>query len=913
MHSSTIVRQLRVESAPHAHPDAIVRGDRWRLTVLADGLIRAEWSEEGRFEDRATTFAIRREMAVPEFRVIDGGDEVEIVTSRFHLRYDRGPFTPHGLSVRPLGVGRGLAEWRFGDGGDLGGTARTLDTADGRIPVQGGVVSRAGVAAIDDSTSFVFTDEGWVAPRPRGGRDLYIFAYGHDYPAALRALYSVSGSQPVVPRWALGNWWSRYHRYTSGTYLELLDRFEAEGVRFSVAVLDMDWHRVDSVPPEHGSGWTGYSWERELFPDPEAFLAELHRRALRVTLNLHPADGVRSFEDGYAAMFEALASDRLLGDPIPFQITDPAFLDAYLRVLHHPLEAQGVDFWWMDWQQGENSHLAGIDPLWLLNHFHYLDSGRDGRRPLLLSRYAGPGSHRYPVGFSGDTIISWESLAFQPEFTATAANIGYGWWSHDIGGHLLGARDDELMVRWVQLGVYSPILRLHSSDNPFLAKEPWAYPAESRSAIVDALRERVRLVPYLHTMNHRANAEGVPLIVPLYHAWPECAESYEVPTQFLFGSELLVAPITSPRDPVTLMGSVTAWLPPGTWTDIHTGVVMQGDRSSELHRRGDSIPVLLRAGGIVPLAGREETDAASNPHRLDVLIAVGADGEFTLLEDDGGVDSATARTPIRWSQENGKLTIGPTQGDTSAVPRVRTWTVTFLGLGPDDVPGAENTSRGATVAVVGESGSPLTVTTTPDPRSCTRARVRATPACSTSSMPRNTATRTRNGPGGSQCRGVPPRRSSPNCTRCGCRRRSSAPSLNSCRPVDGARAPRPSRSGARAEGGFPYDHPRRAPLDGNRRAGGLHHREDARRYVGGGCPKIQSHGRQRREDQLSERQVVDTDDREVLRHAHAQAAARFEDGDRLEVSVRRHRRDARRGPRPGLDRALPVNRVEIDC
>ena len=168
--------------------------------------------------------------------------------------------------------------------------------------------------------------------------------------------------------------------------------------------------------------------------------------------------------------------------PITFDITDPAFVEAYLGILHRRLEDQGVDFWWIDWQSGPHSRVPGIDPLWMLNHFHFLDSGRDGRRPLVLSRYAGPGSHRYPVGFSGDTVISWESLDFQPEFTATASNIGYGWWSHDIGGHFGGVRDDELTTRWVQYGVFSPILRLHSSNNPFLVKEPWAFGAEARAA-----------------------------------------------------------------------------------------------------------------------------------------------------------------------------------------------------------------------------------------------------------------------------------------------------------------------------------------------------------------------------------------------------------------------------------------------
>ena len=678
-------RHLRLTTSPVAHADAVVQGDTWRITVLTEGLVRLEWAADGAFEDRASTFALHRDLPVPAFEVIDRPAAVEVVSSRLHVVYDRAPFSTAGLSVtvRPSVSNHGNV-WRYGEpADDLGGTARTLDEIDGRTELEPGVASRHGLGVLDDSGSFVFEDDGWVSARDAGRHDLYVFAYGHDYAGALDAFYAVSGRPSVLPRWTLGNWWSRYHRYSADSYLALLDRFEAEGLPFSVAVVDMDWHRVDSVPEQYGTGWTGYSWEPELFPDPEGFLADLHGRGLHVTLNVHPADGVQPFEDAYADMARALGRDPEAGEPIAFDITDPEFLTAYFDVLHHRLEDQGVDFWWLDWQQGGHSRTAGIDPLWMLNHFHFLDSGREDRRPLTFSRYAGPGSHRYPIGFSGDHHISWESLDFQPEFTAAASNIGYGWWSHDIGGHIFGARDDELTARWVQYGVFSPILRLHSSSNPFLVKEPWQYPREARDAMTDALRFRHRLVPYLHTMNHRAAVEGVPLVRPMYHLHPDHPRAYAVPNQYAFGSELLVAPITSPRDDVTLRGAVRAWLPPGSWVDVFTGSVYDGDREIELHRDGRSIPALLRAGGILPLAAEDDLDATRNPDRLELLVAPGADGEFTLIEDDGtGTTPETipaARTTVTWRQEAGELTIGPADDPHGVLPRTRTWTVRFLG------------------------------------------------------------------------------------------------------------------------------------------------------------------------------------------------------------------------------------------
>src|SRR5262245_31344400 len=183
---------------------------------------------------------------------------------------------------------------------------------------------------------------------------------------------------------------------------------------------------------------------------------------------------------------------------ISFDISEQRFMEAYFEILHHPQEKMGVNFWWMDWQQGTKSRVKGLDPLWGLNHLHFQDLGRDGRkRPFVFSRWGGLGNHRYPIGFSGDTIIDWRSLAFQPYFTSTAANVGYGWWSHDIGGHFRVDGTPELYLRWVQFGVFSPIFRLHSSNMPELDRRPWSRPEPVYQAARAAMQLRYQLIPYV--------------------------------------------------------------------------------------------------------------------------------------------------------------------------------------------------------------------------------------------------------------------------------------------------------------------------------------------------------------------------------------------------------------------------------
>jgi len=665
-----------------AHPDAVVAGPTYRFTVLTSRLIRMEWNERGEFVDERSQSVVSRDFPVPDFTVVElPGGGLEILTAYVRLRYDGGEFSEGGLSVALLkGATDGhYSSWRYGFAypqdqhrGNLLGTARTLDGADGEVDLEPGILSTFGFAVVDDSDTVLLSEDGWIAPRPGGGRprkDLYLFGYGNDFGAGLRDYHRLTGPTPVVPRYVLGNWWSRYWPYTEDEYLAVMDRFEAERIPLSVAVIDMDWHLVD-VDPEIGTGWTGYTWNRELFPDPERFLGALHERGLSTTLNLHPADGARRHEDAYPQVAEAMGVDPASGLPVEFDVTSREFVDAYLRYLHHPLEEQGVDFWWIDWQSGSATNVPGLDPLWMLNHVHYVDSGRDGKRPLTFSRYAGLGSHRYPVGFSGDTIITWDSLDFQPYFTGTAANIGYTWWSHDIGGHMFGAKDTELTVRWCQFGALSPVNRLHSSNSPFTTKEPWAFGPRAFGVISRFLRLRHRLIPTLYTAAWRAHTDAVAVVRPMYHDHPRSGEAYSVPNQYLLGEHLIVAPITTPEEPGTKLASATAWLPEGGWFDLFTGQRYDGDNVVPLHRDLAQLPVLARSGAVLPLADALDP-VVDAPARLTLRVFPG-DGVSHLIEDHGeGAPAADDRNVTRFVQaltvrDDGRadlrLVIEPTTG-----------------------------------------------------------------------------------------------------------------------------------------------------------------------------------------------------------------------------------------------------------
>ncbi len=693
--------RFSIDATP-ARDAAVITYARTRITVLTPCLIRIE---HGAFTDLPTQKVWHRDLGAAPYRVYKKENIRIVETDEIKLQLDIESGIVQAVTLHDGRVVRDFQK------GNLLGTARTLDMADGAVKLEKGILSRGGVAVLDDSTSLLLAPDGNVLPRPACS-DRYYFAYGCAYRRALRDFFRLTGNVPLIPKYALGNWWSRYKAYTQDEYSALMQRFIDRKLPISVATIDMDWHWVnvaerfgeDAKPKsalnkeelfynKMSPGWTGYSWNTELFPDHRALLDRLHEQNFRVTLNVHPAQGIRFFEDCYEKACAMMGWDPQKKEQLPFNLSQEKFLEAYFDAAHHPHEDEGVDFWWIDWQQGKKSGIDGLDPLWALNHYHTLDAARSGKRAMILSRYAGLGSHRYPLGFSGDTFATWKSLAFQPYFTNTAANAGYTWWSHDIGGHQFGQQDDELYVRWLQYGVFSPINRLHSSCSDFLGKEPWKRSFAACTVAENFLRLRQQLIPYLYTANYRTHTDGAPLCCPMYYDY-DCEDAYRAKNQYFFGSELLVCPITEKGNPRLNLAKAEVWLPEGRWTDFFTGRIYQGNRWVTMHRDLDSLPVLAREGSIVPMYRSGETNDLSLAQPMDIHVWRG-NGTYELYEDDGETNayqngaSVTTRMEVSETPACIRFVLCAPKGDTSLVPAARNRNICFR-----DVVSAEITVNG---------------------------------------------------------------------------------------------------------------------------------------------------------------------------------------------------------------------------
>ncbi|SFW83041.1 TIM-barrel domain-containing protein [Amycolatopsis australiensis] len=598
----------------------------------------------------------------------------------------------------------------------LGGYRRGLDGVNGdngTPSLTEGLLHSDGWYLLDDTPSALYdTRTEAVTQRPSHGGDVYqdgyVFAFGHDYKAGLRDLATLTGPSELLPRWAYGVWYSEYIDRTAADYRDtILPRFRSEGVPLDVLVTDTDFKAPDT--------WNGWQFDKSKFPDPAGFFAWSHSQGLHNTLNIHPSI---MGSDPQFARAQATAKGKLArtcgDDCYVFDWGDPDQLKAYLE-LHGEMMSQGNDFWWLDWCcDGSKSSLPGVTPDSWINQKYADLSAPAIERGFVTSRaygslqaggYGGPvglstgpwADKRSSVHFTGDTSSTWGTLRMEVGITpAESAATGLSPISHDIGGHndttgLRGSETytsggqqrqtfklpDDLYARWVQLGAFQPIDRLHSNHSDRL---PWQYGDAAKASATKFLNLRENLVPYTYTLAQQAATTGVPVVRPTYVEYPDEPAAYAAAnSEYFYGPDLLVAPVTSPGTSAT----TSVWFPPGQWTDYFTGKTYAGGTTQQVTTDLSGMPVFVRAGGITVTRTADVANDVQNPlNRATVTVAPGASGAFSLYEDDGKSAAHSSATRITYSERPGAhtVTVAPAQGGFRDQVTAREWTVKFLGV-----------------------------------------------------------------------------------------------------------------------------------------------------------------------------------------------------------------------------------------
>lgn len=719
-------------SAPMTH--AVIDGHA-RFEVISPSLIRLEYSSTDHFENRPTMVAVHRPQRTPYTSTVRNGTRI-IRTSALTLRYREGSgrFTPHNVSIHPsAGSWRAHPAWgATSTPKPLGGWVRALDHATGAVALHPGVLSKAGWRLLDDTDDVVLTrgSPGFATRRPAGAyQDGYFFGYGRHYARALRDLRRLSGPAPLLPRKAFGVWFSRYFPYDVAGYRSLLRQFRTHHVALDTLSVDTDWKReANPVGSTVGGGvagntkaysWNGWEWNRSLFPRPARFIAWAHRHGLAVTLNIHPS--IDSTDPAYpktVARAGPLATDSTCrleqadpqGQCHVFDWTNPRQLGAYLA-LHRPLLGDGVDFFWLDWCcDASMAQAMGLTPdTWINSRYAALQHAA-GSRWSVLSRVggsyqggdaaAGPGpgiyaEHRYAIQFTGDTCATWSVLALEARLSAAEGSVGLPYVSDDIGsfngqpigGSCLGPPNgvagakvpSDLYARWVQLGTFQPLDRLHSNHGERL---PWNYPQPAAGAAAAALRLREALVPYLYTVARQAHDTGLPMTRALYLQWPHRHAAYRFKTEYTLGRDVLVAPVTAAGDPAP----ATVWIPPGRWIDYFTGKVFRGPARVRMSMPLRRMPVLMRAGSVLVTQPPVATTPSHPARRLVATTYPGRRGSFTLYDDHGtgfgyrNGGYSTTRITHRSTATGIRLTIAAANGHFRGERNARSWLVRFVDV-----------------------------------------------------------------------------------------------------------------------------------------------------------------------------------------------------------------------------------------
>ena len=685
-------------------PQVVFQGQFYRITILSEVLVRLEFSDQGYFEDRPTEFAKFRNFFIPQMKIDQNERILDITTKYFNLRYVKErPFfskkyTPDNTLSIKLNDAQGR-EWYFGhpEARNYSSIVANLDTTKDPFEAADetvkevkhfkkklidffqkpkGLYSGDGFVSIDDSKSNFIAEDGSIIFNDKQRIDTYVFLYNKDFGNCLQSYYLLTGMPPLIPRYALGIWWNKNNFYYFNDIQKLVNDFNKYRVPMSVLLMGDNWHLKDKNRLERFN--SGFTFNRELFFKPSEFTKYLHDRGIKLGLSLDPSEGIHPHEP----KFDDFAKDLNISDKqiIPFNAYDKKLIISYFENFIKPLYEVGADFFWINYRNLKDTATNGI-----LDYYHFNDFyGRENLRPLILSRPAMYAPHRYPVHYSGETTVGWNTLSTLPYFNNTASNLGMSWWSHDIGGYKDGVEDSELYIRYVQYGCYAPIFRFSSKYGRYYKREPWKWDIKTQDIVTLYCQLRHRLIPYIYSEAYQYHKIGLPLIQPLYYKYPETYDDIDYRNEYYFGTELFVAPITSPKDPVMNRAVEKIFLPEGTWYDFKTGKKFAGNRRYIIFYKDEDYPVFARDGSIICLADLGKNLNVTNcPTSMEIHVFPGKSNSFNLYEDDGYTNLyqqgyyLISRVDYNYMANNYTLIVRPVEGKVGIIPDKRDYRIRF--------------------------------------------------------------------------------------------------------------------------------------------------------------------------------------------------------------------------------------------
>lgn len=652
-------------------------GHKYRISILSEVLIRFEYSEHGTFNDYPTMFACNRSFSSPKITFREDQNVILLTNDIFTIQYIKeksfigSRFAPDQyLKVSINGTDK---VWYFNhpEVRNFKGAFYSLDDVKNDSKMDKGLFSLDGFVSFDDSRTPILSQNGNLIAPNYENIDTYLFVYNKDFGLALRDYFKLTGYAPLIPRYTLGNWWFKNEAYNINNLQSIVNNFKKNDIPISVLLLG-EYERS-----KNKDSLVSFSLNKVGIPSTEVLSKYLHDNNIFLGCNIRTDGNLSESEEHFSDFSKMFGSTKTL----PINVYDEKFMVSFLKAIINPMFNSGIDFLWLDNNDSKN-YLRDF----IMNYYLYNNMALNKqKRNIVLSRNFGILPHKFGILYSGKTNVSWKTLRNLPFYNANSSNIGISWWSHDVGGFEGGTEDSELYMRWVQFGVYSPILRLSSTFGKYYKREPWRWDARTFKIVHDYLKLRHRLIPYLYSEAYKYSNIGSPLVQPLYYKYPETYDEKLYKNEYYFGTELFVCPIVDPKDNVMNRVVHQIFLPNGIWYDFKTGKKFPGGRRYVTFYKDEDYPVYARTGAIIPMAILNENNLNStkNPERLEIHIFPGRSNTYKLYEDDGQTDMHNygyyniSEINYYYKENDFSVSIEPKEGNITVIPEKRSYIIRF--------------------------------------------------------------------------------------------------------------------------------------------------------------------------------------------------------------------------------------------
>jgi oligosaccharide 4-alpha-D-glucosyltransferase len=522
------------------------------------------------------------------------------------------------------------------------------------------VLSNRNYALIFDNSASGYMDLGHTESdimqfEAVGGRTAYVVVAGTDYPNIIENFVEITGKQPLPPRWALGNFASRFGYKTEQQTRDTVQGFIDQDFPLDAVVLDLYWFGNDI------KGFMGnLDWDKETFPTPQKMMADFKAKGVKTVLITEPFILSSSNKWQEAVDNQVLAKNHA-GAPrrFDFYFGNTGLIDVFdtkasewFNTVYTDLFTQGAAGWWGDLGEpevhpadsihnfnglqvtGDEIHNA-YGHMWAKRVFENQLAIAPEQRPFIMMRSGFVGSQRYGmIPWTGDVSRSWGGLKPQVELSLQMGLLGLGYTHSDLGGFAGGEEfDQELYIRWLQYGVFQPVFRPHAQDN--IAPEPIFHDTQTKDILREYVKLRYAMLPYNYSLAYENSLTGMPLMRPVFFEDPSNQNLIDIKDSYFWGDAFLVKPITEPN-----LTAVSMDLPQGVWFDYWTDKKYQGNQTIELATQLDRLPVMVRGGSFIPMV--EPVQSTDNYTTQTLKLHYYADPTIKsasgIMYDDDGVD-----------------------------------------------------------------------------------------------------------------------------------------------------------------------------------------------------------------------------------------------------------------------------------